>query len=224
MSGIRVTTQPTIEPISIEEAKEHLRLDDDVDDIPVKTFIKAARLWAEKFTGRAFITRTVQQYLDSTASVLDPLFEGMRTGIETRAYSNYIELAASPAINVTSINYYNDSDTQSTWATSNYYVDTISDLGRIYLRDGGTFPTDLRAANGLEINYTAGYGTARSDVPEDIRLAMLQYMTFAYEHRGEFERFPPPEPPKILNNLLYPYKIMRLGVHPYANILRSGIS
>ena len=224
MAGLKVTTEPTIEPISIEEAKEHLRLDDDVDDIPVKTFIKASRLWAEKYTGRAFITRTVQQYLDSTASVLDPLYEGMRTGIETRAYSNYIELAASPAISVTSINYYNDSDTQSTWATSNYYVDTITDLGRIYLRDGGTFPTDLRAANGLEINYTAGYGASRSDIPDDIRLAMLQYMTFAYEHRGEQEGGTPPMPPKILSTLLNPYKIIRLGVHPYANILRTGIS
>ena len=166
----------------------------------------------------------VQQYLDSTASVLDPLYEGMRTGIETRAYSNYIELAASPAISVTSINYYNDSDTQSTWATSNYYVDTVTDLGRVYLRDGGTFPTDLRAANGLEINYTAGYGASRSDIPDDIRLAMLQYMTFAYEHRGEQEGGTPPMPPKILSTLLNPYKIIRLGVHPYANILRTGIS
>jgi uncharacterized phiE125 gp8 family phage protein len=224
MAGLKVTTEPTIEPISIEEAKEHLRLDDDIDDIPVLTFIKAARLWAEQYTGRAFITRTVQQYLDSTASVLDPLFEGMRTGVETRAYSNYIELAASPAISVTSINYYNDSDTQSTWATSNYYVDTVNDIGRVYLRDGGTFPTDLRAANGLEINYTAGYGTNRSDIPSDIRLAMLQYMTFAYEHRGEQEGSSPPMLPKILNTLLSKYKIMRLGVHPYANILRTGIS
>ena len=133
-------------------------------------------------------------------------------------------MVASPAITVTSINYYNDSDTQSTWATSNYYVDNVSDLGRVYLRDGGTFPTDLRAANGLEINYTAGYGSSRSDVPSDIKLAMLQYMTFAYEHRGEQEGSASPMLPKILNTLLSPYKIMRLGVHPYANVLRTGIS
>lgn len=224
MSGIKITTQPTIEPISIEEAKEHLRLDDDIDDIPVLTYVKAARLWAEKYTGRSFITRTIQQFVDSSASTLDPLYEGMRTGILSKPYSNYIELAASPAITVTSINYYNDSDTQSTWATSNYYVDNVSDLGRIYLRDTGTFPTDLRAANGLEINYTAGYGSARSDVPSDIKLAMLQYMTFAYEHRGEQEGSTTPMMPKILNTLLSPYKIMRLGVHPYTNMLRTGIS
>lgn len=224
MSGLKITTQPTIEPISIEEAKEHLRLDDDIDDIPVLTYVKAARLWAEKYTGRFFITRTVQQFLDSSASTLDPLYEGMRSGILARPYGNYIELSASPTITVTSVNYYNDSDTQSTWATSNYYVDNVSDLGRIYLRDTGTFPTDLRAANGLEINYTAGYGSARSDVPSDIKLAMLQYMTFAYEHRGEQEGGTPPMLPKILNTLLSPYKIMRLGVHPYANILRTGIS
>ena len=224
MAGLKVTTEPTIEPISIEEAKEHLRLDDDIDDIPVLTFIKAARLYVEKFTGRSLITRTVQQFLDTSAATLDPLYEGMRTGVLARPYANYIELAASPVISVTSVNYYNDSDTQSTWATSNYYVDNVSDLGRIYLRDGGTFPTDLRAANGLEINYTAGFGTARSDIPSDLKLAMLQYMTFAYEHRGEQEGNAPPMLPKILNTLLSPYKIMRLGVHPYANILRTGIS
>ena len=224
MSGLKITTQPTIEPISIEEPKEHLRLDDDIDDIPALTYVKAARLWAEKYTGRSFISRTVQQFLDSSASTLDPLYEGMRSGILARPYGNYIELSASPTITVTSINYYNDSDTQSTWATSNYYVDNVSDLGRVYLRDTGTFPTDLRAANGLEINYTAGYGSARSDVPSDIKLAMLQYMTFAYEHRGEQEGGAPPMLPKILNTLLSPYKIMRLGVHPYANILRTGIS
>ena len=85
MSGLKITTQPTIEPISIEEAKEHLRLDDDIDDIPVLTYVKAARLWAEKYTGRFFITRTVQQFLDSSALMPIPRL------VFILSYSNFFE-------------------------------------------------------------------------------------------------------------------------------------
>jgi len=89
--------------------------------------------------------------------------------------------------------------------------------------DTGVFPTDLRKANGLEINYTAGYGANRTDVPEAIMVAIMQYMTFMYEHRGDFERYPPPQPPKILGQLLNPYKILRFGSNPHSKMLKTGI-
>ena len=82
----------------------------------------------------------------------------------------------------------------------------------------------LRAANGLEINFTAGYGSSPSQIPEPIRTAIMQYMTFLYEHRGDFERFPAPTPPAVLRSLLQPYKIMRFGATSLGSVMRSGIS
>lgn len=224
MSGLVEVTGPAIEPISRIEAREHLRLDEDVDDSQVRSYILAARNWCENYTGRVFISRTMRMFLDGFINASgEPYWEGTRVAPQIRTYSSFIEIAASPVISVSSIKYYDDSDNESTWATSNYYVDTVSDVAKIVLRDGGTFPTDLRAANGLEINFTAGYGTTANDVPEAIRMAMMQYMTFLYEHRGDFERFPAPTPPAVLRTLLNPYKIMRFGSTPYQKMLKTGI-
>jgi hypothetical protein len=223
MSGLVTVTEPSIEPISVIEARDHLRLDDDVDETLVYSLILAARQWGENYTGRSFISRTMQMYLDGFSELDSPLWEGTRTGIHITNYQNYIEIAGAPVSAVSSIKYYNDADAVSTWATSNYYVDIISEPQRIVLRDSGTFPTNLRAANGLEINYTSGYGTNRTDVPEAIRVALMQYMTFMYEHRGDFERFPPPKPPAILKQLLDPYKILRFGTNAYSNTFKNGI-
>ena len=226
MSGLIEVTGPTIEPISRIEAREHLRLDDDVDDSQIRAYITAARVWAENYTGRAFINRTMRQTLDSAPATANGPF-----GAYVEAHQNVlvggqsaIELAMSPVVSVSSIKYYNDAGTESTWATSNYYVDTNRDVARIVLLDGGSWPTDLRAANGLEINFTAGYGTSPNQVPEPIRAAIMQYMTFLYEHRGDFERYPAPTPPAVLRTLLQPYKIMRFGATSLGSVMRSGIS
>lgn len=226
MSGLIEVTGPTIEPISRIEAREHLRLDDDVDDSQIRAYITAARTWAENYTGRAFINRTMRQSLDSAPATANAGFGGYIEAHQNVLVGGQsaIELGIGPVVDVTSVKYYNDAGTESTWASSNYYVDTARDVARIVLLDGGSWPTDLRAANGLEINFTAGYGSSPSNVPEPIRAAIMQYMTFLYEHRGDFERFPPPTPPAVIRTLLQPYKIMRFGATSLGNVLRSGIS
>ena len=220
MSGLEVITAPTIEPISRIEAREHLRLDDDIDDSQVRAYITAARLWAEKFTGRTFINTTFRQNLDGYTANYEPYWEGMKTGPSQVVYSNCLELAASPASSVTHIKYYDDADTESTWAASNYYVDKVGDVGKIHLRDGGTYPSDLRASNAIQITFVAGYGASPNDVPEPIRTAILQVMTYLYENRGDTDEV---KVPQIIAALLNPYKVMRFGNTPYNQIMRSGI-
>ena len=224
MSGITVVTKPADEPLGLTEVKDFLRLDDQVDDSFIRGFIIAAREFAENYTNKALITRTLKFSIDGISEVDTGLWEGMKTGPYMTYYNNYIELPVAPAIAVSSIVYYDDADTQSTWSSSAYYVDTVREPARIVLRDGQSFPTNLRKANGMEITYTAGYGSYPTDVPEAIRVAMMQYITFLYEHRGDFERFPPPKPPVIIGSLLDPYKTYRLGVSPYAATYKSAIA
>jgi uncharacterized phiE125 gp8 family phage protein len=136
-------------------------------------------------------------------------------------YVDHIELAATPVVSVESIKYYNDSDVQSTWETSNYYVDTFSEPARIVLRQGGTYPTDLRVSNGIEINFTVGYGTSPANVPEAIKVAIFQYITYLYEHRGDDEQSI--QPPKAIRSLLDPYRVLRFNSTPYDTTYRTGI-
>ena len=211
MSGLKEVSGPSIEPISRLEARDHLRLDEDLDDAQVRSYIMAARMWAEQYTGRAFINRSMQFYLNGLIGYDDRLWEGMKDGPYIENKLRQIEIPISPVVSVTSINYYDEADNPTEWASENYYVDTVSDVAKIVLRDGASYPSGLRNANGIEVNFTAGYGTSPNDVPEPIRVAILQYMTFLYEHRGDFERFPAPTPPAILRTLLNPYKVMRFG-------------
>jgi len=220
MSGLKIVTGPSVAPVSRTEARNHLRLDDDVDDSQVRSYIQAATDWAENYTNRFFISRTCQMMLDGARELESPLWEGMKTGPSNVAYLDHIELAAAPVISVESIKYYSDDDTEYTWAASNYYVDTFSEPAKIVLRDGGTYPTDLRASNGLEINFTAGYGANPSSVPEAIKVAILQYVTFLYEHRGDYEGAT--QPPPVLKALLDPYRVLRFSTSAYNKMLKTG--
>lgn len=221
MSGLKIVTGPAVEPISRVEARNHLRLDEDVDDSQVRIYIQAAVNWAENYTGRSFINRTLKMYLDGAREVDSNLWEGVRTGPSNPNYVNYLELGATPVSSVTVIKYFADDDTETTWAASNYYVDNISEPAKIVLRSGGTYPTDLRSNNGIEITFVAGYGTSASDVPEAIRVAILQYMTYLYEHRGDFEDNT--QPPSVIRSLLDPYRVLRFSTTPYENKMKVGM-
>jgi len=220
MSGLKIVTGPAATPVSRTEARNHLRLDDDVDDSLVRAYIQAATDWAENYTGRFLVSRTCQMMLDGARELESPLWEGMRTGPSNVAYLDHIELAAAPVISVESIKYYSDDDTQYTWAASNYFVDTFSEPAKVVLRDGGTYPTDLRAANGLEINFTAGYGSNPSATPEAIKVAILQYIAFLYEHRGDNEAGM--QSPPVLRALLDPYRVLRFNTSAYNKMLKTG--
>lgn len=220
MAGLSTVTAATVDPVSTQELRDFARLDDAIDSNFINSFIKASTMFCEEYTNKSFINRTLKMSLDGVAEVDIPLREGVTVGPIEIFYNRHIELPKSPVSSVTHIKYYNDSNTESTWATSNYYVDTQSDPAKILLRDGGTWPTNLRKANGIEITYVSGYGANRSDTPEAIRVAIMQYALHLYEHRGDTESNAV-SMPTMVATLLAPYATRRYGVSPFEGTYRS---
>ena len=204
MAGFKVTTEPTAEPLSLQEVKEYLRVDDATDERVVQPLIIAARQFAEEHMNRALMQQTITLNLDTTIDTENPLWEGMRTAPDINYYKNYVVLPRSPVISVTSLKTYNDSDTASTMSASKYYVDTQREPARIVLRTGETFPTALRVANAIEVVYVAGYTSAYA-VPEPIRMGMLQHIAYMYEHRGDM--YEAQGAPTLMKSLYAPYVI-----------------
>lgn len=204
MAGFSVTTEPTAEPLSLQEVKEYLRVDDATDERVVQPLIIAARQFAESHMNRALMQQTITLYLDTTIETENPLWEGMRTAPDINYYKNYVVLPKSPVQSVTSVKTYNDSDTATTMAASKYYVDTSREPARIVLRTGETFPTALRVANAIEVIYVAGYASAYA-VPEPIRMGMLQHIAYMYEHRGDM--YEAQGAPTLMKSLYAPYVI-----------------
>ena len=62
--GLRVTTPPADEPVSLADARAHLRVDGTDEDALIGGLIVAAREYAEGFTGRRFVTTDMELTLE----------------------------------------------------------------------------------------------------------------------------------------------------------------
>tara|TARA_R110002153_G_scaffold93829_1_gene226698 strand:- start:554 stop:1210 length:657 start_codon:yes stop_codon:yes gene_type:complete len=207
MAGLVVDTAPTQEPVTLQEVKEYLRIDDATDERVVRPFIESARRFCEEHTGRALMSQTLILYLDAFQDMDNPLWEGMRTGPYLNYYKNYIVLPRAPVTSVTHIKTYDDSDTETTFSASNYYLDSAREPARVVLRTGETFPTALRVANAIEVKYVTGY-TSQYSIPEPMKLGIMQHIAHLYEHRGDMYDASLPYPP-MLRSLYAPYVIHR---------------
>ena len=189
MAAFKLTTPPASEPVTLDEVKAHARVDTNVDDALLTGLITGARLWAEQYTGRAFIAQSWQLWIDAAPGFDDAQWDGIRQGPVTALdIANHVKLPRPPLVpvaSVTSVTTYDDSDNATVWDPSNYFVDAISEPGRLALRSGAVWPVPGRLTNGICIEYVAGYGSDETDVPETIRTAIRQLVSHWYEHRGE---------------------------------------
>lgn len=165
-SNPALVTAPTIEPVSLTEAKDHLRIDHTYEDALIAALIRTARELVETHTGRTLITSTWDYYLQEFPAC------------------GYIDLPAAPLQSVTSIKYTDSGGTETTWGSSNYLVSTRGVLGRIVPAYGVSWPSFTeRPLDAVVVRYVAGYGSGAGDVPETIRAAMLLWLGHLYEHR-----------------------------------------
>lgn len=166
-TNLIVALAPAEEPVTLTEAKTHLRVDGTDEDTYITRLITGARIDAESKTWRALVTQTLRGYLDCWPA------------------ENHIKLPRSPLQSVTHIKYYDASDVATTLATSDYIVSANREPGRITLRNGKSWPsTTLRAADGIEIEFIAGYGLAAA-VPELLKQGILLTVGHWFENRED---------------------------------------
>lgn len=186
MTSFSLVTPPGVEPVALSDVKLHARIDTAVDDSLVTTLITAARIWAENYTGRAIINQTWQMAMDIWPAANEEWWDGVRDGpVSGLERTTFVSLPRPPLVNVTSVQYFDNTDTPTTWPSSNYFVDTVRQPGRLALRLGAVWPVPSRLTNGIVITYVAGYGSDGTSVPEPIKTAIRQLVTHWYEHRGE---------------------------------------
>ncbi len=160
---IKLKTAPADEPLEIEEVKTHLRVDTSDEDDYIHSLIIAARDYCERYQNRAYISQTWELWLD--------------------AWPACFILPRAPLISITSIDYYDTSNVKATLLETDYYVDTMSEPGRVMPAYGKSWTTTpLRAANGICVTFVAGYGCA-GDVPAGVKHAMLLLIGHWYENR-----------------------------------------
>ncbi len=166
--AIRILEGPQAEPISLIEAKAHLRVDDTADDTLIDGLIRAAREYCETLQGRALMVQTIQMVLDQ---------------VPGRSF----EIPLPPLVSVRSIEVSYEDGTTATVPASDYLVDTASQPGRVSLKRDADWPAEKEYAelNAFSVTFEAGYGDEGEDVPQTTRQAILLLIGHWYEHREE---------------------------------------
>lgn len=161
-------TGPVVEPVTLSEMKDHMRVEIDEDDVLIAGLITAAREHLETICRPqlAMITQTWRWVADAWPA------------------GDTLELRPWPLQSVSSIKYTSDAGVEATFSSSNYVVDAYGKPGRLRLKSTSTWPsTTLAALNGLVVEFVAGYGNTSASVPQRLRQALMLLAAHWYENR-----------------------------------------
>lgn len=222
--GLKVITLPLAEPITLSDARLHLRLDDDGDSPPahpddplIVLLITAAREWCENYAGRSLAPQTLE--LGGTVFAL-PLWQAccVRFSVNgvVQIYGAYVELPRGPVSAVLSVRYIDDQGVEQTIATTDYILDDYVQPPRLYAAQGVTWPTPQAVPNAAKIRYIAGYDLPGDSpnpnpLPASILAAMKLVLGHLYENREQTTDLKLEQLPLGAQSLLDRYRL-RLGM------------
>lgn len=147
------------EPLSVADAKAHLRvIDNTTEDSLIGTYISAARRWVEDYTGHILMARDID--------------------VQFSAWGDYLPIWLQPVSEIGAINY-TDADGEDAEFSAYGYA-----AGQYPLK---LYPTDVfpeLGTNGtITVPVTAGYASP-SDIPEPLMQAIKVLLTAMFKNRG----------------------------------------
>ncbi|MCK4302835.1 MAG: phage head-tail connector protein [Candidatus Eisenbacteria sp.] len=170
-----LVTPPTIDPVTVAEAKALARIETDGADTTIEELIAEATSRIEEVTSRQLVEATRKLFLND--------FPG----------AEEIELPRPPLQSVTSVEY---RDTDGTWQTltvdDDYVVDTsgggttpddLSNVGRIYLPQDASWPSTYDEPNSVRITYVCGYplDSGAATTPQSLKQAIKYAVADLYD-------------------------------------------
>lgn len=187
MSGLVRLSPPQAEPVTLAEAKAQLRLEHDAEDALIAGLISAAREAIEVYLRRALIAQRWQMTLDAWPQTP-------------------VRLPKPPLMSVEAVRVIGADGAAAVMAPEAYRVESRAEPGFVMLKPAILPPLPGQPRDGIEIDFTAGYGDSWNMAPAPVRQALLAVVSELYETRGA-------APPAIaggVRSLLEPYRMMSL--------------
>ena len=156
----KVITDAIAEPLLLADVKLHLRVDTTDDDALITALIPTAREFAEHYTGRSLVVRTLEMALHGFPE-------------------DHIDLDAPPVSSVVSIKYTDTAGNEQTVPDTDYTLSPYGEARRIsrgYLKQ---WPITQDVADAVRIQYVAGYAA----LPDAAHAAMLLLIGHLYQNR-----------------------------------------
>ena len=163
-----VRTSTVADLLTLDDVKEHLRVDDNREDAYIRRLIRAAQEYAEVAQRQQVSVATYSETFD-------------------RFPASAFFLEAAPLVSVQSVGYRDTNGSSAVVSSTAYTVDATVLPGRIAENDGDSWPSTQPILNAVTIAYTAGYSTAasvgRQNTPERTKVAVLLLVGHWYKHR-----------------------------------------
>lgn len=203
------TTDPSTAPITLAQAKAHLRLDSDDEDALVQTLIDAATQIfdgtgkaRDGILGCAMMTQT--WVMETQQWVVPFRHQPPRLASDYRIWIEHGPVQAVESIQV----YTNDALVN--WPAQQWRVGHEDTRAFVTLASGGSWPTFDFREDAFQVTFTAGYGDAATDVPAPLRAAMLLMIGHLFVNRESVitgVRAAAVEVPQTVEMLIAPYKV-----------------
>lgn len=187
-----LTSGPAIEPVTVTEAKAHLRVDGTAEDVLISSLILTSRLHLEASLDLALITQSWTLVMDRWARGSD------------------IEIPMSPLLSINAVRVKKADGSFTVVPATSYVVDIASRPARL-VWNATVKPDPGVPANGIEIDFTAGFGATANLVPAPLRHALLLLTAHWYEYRDPIEiGSQSARVPAAISDLIQPFRKIRL--------------
>lgn len=166
---LTLITPPAVEPVSLSEMKAHLRVDIDEEDALISGLIRAATAKLDGRTGRLGRCLILQQYRLSLA-----------------AFPDEIAIPLAPVQSIDRVEYVDATGMPRVLDADTYRVVGLADENgtTVFRPYGGAWPRSAGGPEAVQITFTAGYGEAAEDVPDQIRQAIRMHVAHLYDNRA----------------------------------------
>ena len=159
--GLIELTAPTVEPVTLAEAKLHSRIGISDDDALLAVYITSARQLAEQKTGRSLAPRTLARYYDE--------------------FPDSIELLKGPITSIDFLKYINEAGTLTTLSGAAYSLDATQLSPWLVPAYGTEWPSTRTTPNAVQVQYQVGYSSVT--IPASIKAWILLMVGTLYENR-----------------------------------------
>ena len=183
-------TPPVAEPLALGDIKAHLRIDGTAEDGLLGSLIKIAREHLERAAGLSLISQGWRLHLDGWPD------------------NGVLEISRGPVLSVNVVRVFDELGEDSEVALAGHVLDGVRRPARLWLRER---PAARQAINGVEVDFTAGFGESGADVPDTLKRAMLVHAAHMYEFRGAVPvEMQPASVPEGYDRLIAPFLMRRL--------------
>ncbi len=167
LTKVEIVDAPTDPILTLDEVKLHLRVTNSIEDAYLTSLNKACESMIGRYLNRTLLTTEYNVFTD-------------------RWCQEFI-LPYPTLQEVASVKYWDVNGDEKTLDEDGFYwVVKSSDPGKVVRKYDACYPElQYGRPDAITINFTAGYGDAATDVPEQIKHAIKLMITNYYEHKGD---------------------------------------